>query len=119
MGRGNYKKRTPAMQDDVIKVEEESIIGDTSVPEELKSSEPVIIEAEPVIEEPVQEIIQNPLYSVQVNHPSLRRRAQPNINSPVVGLITDNNVYDIFELQGEWGRLNDGSWIMLSFTKKV
>lgn len=59
------------------------------------------------------------LYSVRVTHPSLRRRAEPNTNSEVLGLITDMGTYKIYKEESEWGQLHDKSWIMLKFTQRI
>lgn len=58
-------------------------------------------------------------FKVQVTHLRLRRRAGPSINAKEIGVITDKGIYDIYEQQGDWGRLSDGSWIMLSFTERL
>ena len=118
MGRGNYKKKTPAIQEDIVEIKEEMpviVVEDAPAAEEIV----VVEEAPVVIEEPVQEEVLSPLYSVQVTHPSLRRRAEPDVNGAVMGLITDRGIYEIFKVEGEWGQLSDGSWIMLSFTNKT
>jgi hypothetical protein len=85
-------------------------------------SEPTImIEPKPELEiKPVAELeIKNkPLYSVRVNHLSLRRRSTPEIAENVVGVITDKGVYEIYEERNGWGRLEDESWIMLKYTEK-
>ena len=59
------------------------------------------------------------LYSVKVTHPSLRRRSEPEVADNVVGLISDKGVYNIYAEVGGWGKLEDGSWIILQFTKKI
>lgn len=59
------------------------------------------------------------LYKVQVIHPSLRRRAEPNTNAEVLGLITDKGIYDIYKEEFAWGQLKDKSWIMLQFCHKI
>lgn len=60
-----------------------------------------------------------PIYKVKVNHPSLRRRAAPSTDARVLGLITDQGIYDIYEATQGWGRLEDHSWIMLQFCSKI
>lgn len=60
-----------------------------------------------------------PLYQVQVTHYSLRRRQFPDINSMVLGLITDQGIYDIYKVESGWGQLKDKSWIMLQYTRKI
>jgi len=59
------------------------------------------------------------LYKVRVTHPSLRRRAEPNDKAEIVGFITDMGIYDIYKEEMEWGQLQDKSWIMLRFCRKV
>ena len=73
------------------------------------------------VNEPVtvfsQEIL--PLFSVKVTHPSLRRRSTPEIAENVVGVITDRGIYEIYNVNGDWGQLQDNSWIMLQYTEKI
>lgn len=73
------------------------------------------------VNEPVtvfsQEIL--PLFSVKVIHPSLRRRSTPEIAENVVGVITDRGIYEIYNVNGDWGQLQDNSWIMLQYTEKI
>lgn len=57
------------------------------------------------------------LYTVKVTHPSLRRRSAPNLQADVLGLIQDQGYYPIYEEVNGWGKLEDGSWIMLSYTQ--
>lgn len=58
-------------------------------------------------------------YKVKVTHPSLRRRRAPNLSGEVTGYITDQGIYQIFDEANGWGKLEDGDWIMLSFTQIV
>lgn len=58
-------------------------------------------------------------YFVQVTHPSLRRRRAPALSGEEVGLITDQGIYEIFDENNGWGKLENGDWIMLSYTKVV
>lgn len=58
-------------------------------------------------------------YFVQVTHPSLRRRNAPALSGKEVGLITDQGIYEIFDENNGWGKLENGDWIMLSYTKVV
>ena len=73
------------------------------------------------IDEPVtvlsEEIL--PLFSVKVTHPSLRRRSTPEIAENVVGVITNRGIYEIYNVNGDWGQLQDNSWIMLQYTEKI
>ena len=74
---------------------------------------------EAVIEEPVIAPVPKSTYKVKVTHPSLRMRQAPSTDAEILGLITDQGEYEIFETEGGWGQLQDGSWIMLSFTEKI
>lgn len=58
-------------------------------------------------------------YFVKVTHPSLRRRRAPALSGEEVGLITDQGIYKIFDEVNGWGKLENGDWIMLSYTKVV
>lgn len=60
-----------------------------------------------------------PLGTVQVIHPSLRRRNAPNYDAEVVGLIQDQGIYNIYEVKDIWGKLEDNTWISLEFTKNL
>ena len=64
-----------------------------------------------------EEIKPTALYKVQVTHPSLRRRRAPNLQAKVTGLITDKGYYEIFDEANGWGKLENGDWIMLSYTQ--
>ena len=46
-------------------------------------------------------------------------RRTPSMDAEEVGLITNQGKYDIFETSGEWGRLNNDAWIMLTYTSKI
>ena len=56
-------------------------------------------------------------YRVKVTHPSLRMRKAPNLQGEVTGLITDQGYYDIVDEANGWGQLENGNWIMLSYTQ--
>lgn len=85
-------------------IEENQIEGKVIATEEVESKE----NKQPVA-----------LYSVKVTHPSLRRRSEPEVADNIVGLISDKGIYNIYAEVGGWGKLEDGSWIMLQFTKKI
>ena len=72
---------------------------------------------EPIIQE--EEVKLQPIYKVHVTHPSLRRRGAPNLSAEVKGLIQDQGYYEIFDEANGWGKLEDGSWIMLTYTERV
>ena len=71
------------------------------------------------IQIPYVEDVPELFYKVQVTHPSLRRRSTPEIAANVVGVIVDKGIYTIINEHDEWGQLEDGSWIMLKYTKKI
>ena len=98
MGRGNYKKKYTYLNGIKGDHMEENIV-------------------EPQVEEVKEQVIR-PLFEVQVIHPSLRRRSAPKIAENVVGIITDMGIYKIYDERDGWGQLEDGSWIMLQYTKK-
>lgn len=58
-------------------------------------------------------------YYVYVAVPSLRKRAEPNATSAIVGYITDGGKYQIIKHQDNWGQLADGSWINLDYTRRA
>ena len=64
------------------------------------------------------EIKEKPLYTVRVTHVSLRHRSTPEIANNIIGIITNRGIYQIYEERDGWGRLEDGSWIMLKYTEK-
>lgn len=121
MGRSSSKRKAPVSE---IKEEVPQVI-------EVESKKPEVVEVQEItveepavvqIEEPVAEVVveQGPcaIYSVHVTHPSLRRRSTPTLRADVLGLITDKGIYNIFEEREGWGRLEDGSWIMLQYTDR-
>lgn len=55
---------------------------------------------------------------VRITHPSLRKRAAPNIDAEILGYITDFGRYKVIDEKSGWGELLDGSWIMLRYTKE-
>ena len=95
MGRGMYKRKIQRQLENQIEME----------------LEPEVEEATPMAA--------GPLFRVKVTHPSLRMRHAPSANGEEVGLITNQGEYDIFETQGEWGKLDNGNWIMLNYTSKI
>ena len=108
MGRSNSKKYNY-----ISNIKEEA-------PEEVimepKVEEEVVIEQEVELEEKEQPAA---LYSVKITHPCLRRRSAPEIKNNIVGLISDQGIYDIYSEIGGWGKLEDGTWIMLQYTEKI
>ena len=118
MGRKPYKKRvSPNIEEGVFMKENiiESQVIDDSVISELKDVEvemPSAPEHKPVTR-PIS------LYQIRVDHSSLRRRAEPSLEGEVLGYITDKGMYNIYSEVGGWGKLEDGSWIMLQYTSKI
>ena len=86
---------------------------------EVKKLEiPVVEEKEiekPVEEKPQQKVI----YTVKVTHPSLRMRKGPSLSADVVGFITDEGIYGIVDENNGWCKLENGNWIMATYTKVV
>lgn len=74
---------------------------------------------EEIEDTPMPILKQSPEFKVQVDHPSLRRRRAPSINSETVGYITDKGLYNVYLVDNGWGRLEDGSWIMLQYTTRI
>ncbi len=97
--------------------------GTLTITEEPKTKEPkveqqVIVEEPAATEEPV--IPEAPkTYKVKVTHPSLRMRRAPNTQAEVYDLITDQGIYEIVDEVNGWGKLENGCWIMLSYTEIV
>ena len=97
--------------------------GTPAITEELKTEEPkvkeqVVVEEPIITEEPT--ILEAPkTYKVKVIHPSLRMRRAPNTQAEVYDLITDQGIYTIVDEANGWGQLENGCWIMLSYTEIV
>lgn len=109
MGHSNSKRKYNYINNIKEETPEEVIM-------EPKIQEEVIIEQEVGLEENEQPVI---LYSVKVTHPCLRRRSAPEVKNNIVGLISDQGIYDIYAEVGGWGKLEDGTWIMLQYTEKI
>lgn len=108
MSKGSYRSKPyPENKNEVKPVE--SVQVETQTVEAELEEKPI---GRPVIETPS-------LYTVKVNHPSLRRRTEPSIEGEVLGLITDMGEYEVVMEVGDWAKLRDGSWIMLEFCKKI
>lgn len=101
--------------------------GVPTVTEEPKIEEPKIEEEQITIEESgprgprgVNGVTGEKFeYKVQVTHPSLRMRYAPNTQAEVYDLITDQGIYTITDEVNGWGQLENGYWIMLSYTEIV
>lgn len=123
MARNNYKKKQsiPAeaeQTEEVVAAEPivEVAAEPKDIPEAVITIEPKPeLEIKPVIE---PEVENKSLYTVHVTHLSLRRRFAPEIAQNVLGVITDRGNYAIYEEREGWGRLEDGSWIMLQYTER-
>lgn len=125
MGRGSSKRKAPVVEvkeemPEVIEVQEDvpAIVQVEEVsieePVEILAEEPIVVDdvKEPEVQRPF------PIYVVRVIHPNLRRRAAPSLKADVLGFITDRGLYDVFAEENGWGRLEDGSWILLELTEK-
>lgn len=109
MGHSNSKRKYNYINNIKEETPEEVIM-------EPKIEEEVIIEQEVELEEKEQSVA---LYSVKVTHPCLRRRSAPEVKNNIVGLISDQGIYDIYAEVGGWGKLEDDTWIMLQYTEKI
>ena len=69
--------------------------------------------------EPKPEPKPEPLPKVRVTAPSLRKRLAPSENGQIIGYITDYGTFQLKAIKDGWGQLEDGAWIMLSFTEKI
>ena len=92
--------------------------GTPAITEELKVEEQVIAKEPVAQEEPVIPEVPK-TYKVKVTHPSLRMRLAPNTQAEVYGLIIDQGIYEIVDEVNGWGKLENGCWIMLSYTEIV
>ena len=109
MGRNNSKRKYNYLNNIKGETMEEIVM-------EPQVEEKIVIEKEVELEEKEQPVA---LYSVKVIHPSLRRRSAPEIKDNVVGLISDQGIYNIYAEVGGWGKLEDDTWIMLQYTEKI
>lgn len=123
MARNNYKKKQ-SIPAEAVQAEEvvavEPIVEVAAEPKDVPEAV-ITIESKPELEiKPViePEVENKPLYTVHVTHPSLRRRSAPKIAQNMLGLITDMGNYAVYEEREGWGRLEDGSWIMLQYTER-
>lgn len=91
--------------------------GTPTVTKEPEIEEPKV-EEQIIVEEPVISEIPK-TYKVKVTHPSLRMRRAPNTQAEVYDLITDQGIYTIVDETNGWGQLENGCWIMLSYTEIV
>lgn len=108
MGRSNSKRKYNYISNIKEEIPEEVII-EPKIDEE-------VIEQEVELEEKEQSVA---LYSVKITHPCLRRRSAPEVKNNIVGLISDQGIYDIYAEVGGWGKLEDDTWIMLQYTEKI
>lgn len=111
MARKNYRVGVP----NEVKIPEIEVIPPTEDVSTETQTKIMEVEVGKIPYSPEDSI----LYNVRVTHPSLRRRAEPNTNAEVLGLITDMGTYGIYKEEFEWGQLQDKSWIMLSFTQRI
>lgn len=58
-------------------------------------------------------------YTVKVTASALNIRQKPSTDSKIMGVIRDQGIYTIVEVNGKWGKLKSGAgWIHLDYTKK-
>lgn len=93
----------------------------TSGFETIVESEPVepAVESEPeldIVPEVEEEL--KPIKTVKPKINALRAHSAPSMESECTKVINSIH-YDIYKEQDGWGMLEDGSWILLSFTNKV
>ena len=70
-------------------------------------------------EEIVSEKVEQALYKVKANNPSIRYRSAPSLSADIIGLIADMGIYEIYEERNGWGRLKNGCWTMLRYYNKI
>lgn len=88
----------------------------------IEEPEKVIVEekVQEIKEEPVQEIKKEfQPYRIKVNYQNLFVRKEPAVGNNVVGVITYGQEFDVIDEQNGFGKIEDGKWIMLSFTVKI
>ena len=94
-------------------------VASTPMPEPIKEK---LETASTSIPEPIKEKIAETVKStfrVKVTHPSLRKRQAPSLSGAVLGLITDQGIYEIKDTANGWGQLTTGEWIMLQYTQNL
>lgn len=64
------------------------------------------------------DISENGLYTIQVTAGVLNVREKPNTSSKILAQIKNGETYNIFEVEGMWGRTSLG-WVYLTYTKKI
>ena len=93
----------------------------TSGFETIVESEPVepAVESEPELDiVPEVEEKLKPIKTVKPKINALRAHSAPSMESECTKVI-NSIYYDIYKEQDGWGMLEDGSWILLSFTNKI
>ena len=77
------------------------------------------VRIEPIVE--TEEKEKDTSFSVKVTSDSLNVRSTPNNrnNNNIVRQITDHGTYKITDEKDGFGKLEDGNWIMLTYTKRV
>ena len=106
MGHSNSKRKYNYISDIKEETPEEVIM-------EPKVEEEVIIEQEVELEEKEKSVA---LYSVKVTHSCLRCRSAPEVKNNIVGLISDQGIYDIYSGMDGWGKFEDDTWIIIQYT---
>ena len=77
------------------------------------------VRIEPIVD--TEEKEKDTSFSVKVTSDSLNVRSTPNNrnNNNIVRQITDHGTYKITDEKDGFGKLEDGNWIMLTYTKRV
>lgn len=120
MAKKNYKAEESVKRNtaDNLLLTEENIYGTLNANDSIKGtieSFQTNIDANIIpndFKEPADES-----YYVRVIYPNLRKRRTPSLSGEVVGYITDKGIYKIVKNCDGWGQLEDGNWIMLSYTQ--
>ena len=71
--------------------------------------------SQPVKSQSTDEVTPNKSFKIRVKVSTLNIRKSPSTSSAVVGKITDNGIYTITEVSGNWGKLKSGAgWISIA-----
>ena len=109
------------IKEDVVKEElpvevvETVLFPEETIIEEITQEAPAP-QVEEIVEMPVEPA---PLYKVRICHPLKQYRDAPKISANVIGLITDQGVYDVYEENEDWIKLDNGYWTMKINTLKL
>ena len=71
--------------------------------------------SQPIKSQSTDEVTPNKSFKIRVKVSTLNIRKSPSTSSAVVGKITDNGIYTITEVSGNWGKLKSGAgWISIA-----